>query len=160
MNARRLLAGLALVLSVFGAAPALAADPVPDRAAVENRARELGRELRCLVCQNQSIEDSDAPLAADLRAIVREKLMAGDDESQIKRFLVERYGDFVLLKPPFKIETLLLWGLPLLGLAAGVLVARRAMRRAAAGPRAPATADLSAEEQARLQKLLDDRHLT
>jgi cytochrome c-type biogenesis protein CcmH len=79
---------------------------------LEARARELSSQLRCLVCQNQSIDDSQAPLAKDLRVIVRERLVAGEDDATIMAYLVQRYGDFVLLKPPFKFETLLLWLMP------------------------------------------------
>jgi cytochrome c-type biogenesis protein CcmH len=97
--------------------------------ALETRARALSSELRCLVCQNQSIDDSQAPLAKDLRLLVRERLTAGDNDKQILDYLKARYGDFVLLKPPFRIGTWLLWGTPLLVLMAGlaglVLMERR-----------------------------------
>lgn len=121
--------------------------------ALEARARALSAHLRCLVCQNQSIDDSDAPLAKDLRLLVRERLVAGDNDAEVTSFLVARYGEFVLLKPPFAMHTLLLWLTPLLLLlaaAAGIgwrlVAARRALT-----PAAPLTAD----EQRRLAGLLD-----
>ena len=118
--------------------------------ALEARARALSTELRCLVCQNQSIDDSNAPLARDLRLIVREKLVAGESEDAILAFLVARYGEFVLLKPRFTMATALLWLGPFLVLLAGgigiVLVARR--RRVAEN-----STPLSADEQARLDLL-------
>ncbi len=130
---------------------AWALDPteqLPDPAQ-EQRAREIGRELRCLVCQNQSIEDSDADLARDLRRIVREQVAAGQGNSQVMAYLHARYGDFVLLRPPFNAGTALLWATPVLALGAGLLL-MLAMRRR----RPPATpAALSAEEQARLAEL-------
>jgi len=142
-----------LVLSMWGAYPAHAVQPdeiLPD-AALESRARNLSRELRCMVCQNQSIDDSDAPLARDLRLLVRERLTAGDTDTQIFDFLVARYGDFVLLKPRFTWHTALLWLLPLLVLMAGAaaLLALRRRQRMAAIPIA-----LSEEEEARVAALL------
>lgn len=106
-------------------------DEVLTNPQLEARARALSTELRCLVCQNQSIDDSAAPLARDLRLLVRERLTAGDSDAAVKEYLVARYGDFVLLKPPFKSETLLLWLTPpavlLLG-GIGALSARRHRR--------------------------------
>ena len=107
---------------------------LPDPA-LETRARNLSRELRCMVCQNQSIDDSDAPLARDLRLLVRERLKAGDSDTQIVDFLVARYGDFVLLKPRFTSHTALLWLLPFLVLIAGAAaLAGAAPAAAIAGP--------------------------
>ena len=106
-----------VALSMLGAYSAHAVQPdevLPDTA-LETRARNLSRELRCMVCQNQSIDDSDAPLARDLRLLVRERLKAGDSDTQILDFLVARYGDFVLLKPRFTCHTALLWLLPRAG---------------------------------------------
>jgi cytochrome c-type biogenesis protein CcmH len=112
-------------------------------------------ELRCLVCQNQSIDDSNAPLARDLRILVRERLQAGDSDDAVKRFLVARYGEFVLLRPPFGVHTLLLWLAPLtILLAAGGAIAWRLRRSAATTLQ---TGALTAEEQARLEALLDDK---
>jgi cytochrome c-type biogenesis protein CcmH len=102
--------------------------------ALEARARTLSRELRCMVCQNQSIDDSDAPLARDLRLLVRERLTKGDSDQQVLDFLVARYGEFVLLKPRFEWRTLVLWvtppGVVIIGLAALYVFSRRRRRRA------------------------------
>jgi len=125
------------------AAPA-AADP-----ALEQRVMMLAAELRCLVCQNQTIADSSAPLAEDLRNQVREKIRAGQSDAQIIDFMVERYGDFVLYRPPVKATTLLLWFGPLLLLAAGGLVLLRRLRR-----RPAPEPELSAAERERARKLL------
>ena len=118
---------------------------------LEARARAISRDLRCLVCQNQSIDDSDADLARDLRLLLRQRLVAGDSDDQAKQFLVDRYGDYVLLRPPFKGTTLLLWGGPLLLLLGAALAARGVFRHK---PQAPAP--LSEDEKARLDRLLKD----
>src|SRR3954465_14965648 len=103
-----MLCSLLLPQTSFAVTPdELLKDPV-----LESRARALSGELRCMVCQNQSIDDSDAPLAKDLRLLVRERLVAGDSDAQVKDFLVERYGDFILLKPPLEWRTLVLWTAP------------------------------------------------
>src|SRR5512145_945056 len=125
---------LAIAFLWLSALPALAVQPdeVLSDPALEARARALSGELRCLVCQNQSIDDSNAPLARDLRILLRERIQAGDSDDEVKQFIVGRYGSFVLLKPPFGPATLLLWLTPaaLLAGAAGVLVHRfRAARR-------------------------------
>jgi cytochrome c-type biogenesis protein CcmH len=135
------------------AAPAFAVQPdeiLPDPA-LESRARALSRELRCMVCQNQSIDDSDAPLARDLRILVRDRLKAGDSDRQVIDFLVDRYGEFVLLKPRFAWHTLALWSAPALVLVIGILALIMARRRAASA----APAGLTPEEQRRLDTLLD-----
>jgi cytochrome c-type biogenesis protein CcmH len=122
--------------------------------AQEVRARELSRDLRCMVCQNQSIDDSDASLARDLRLLVRERIAAGDTNSQVLDFLVARYGEFVLLKPRFKSETLLLWLLPPLVLIGGGLVLwTHGRRKAQAQP--DSAFKLSADEEERLRQLVD-----
>ena len=127
------------------------ADPVK-----ESRARDLSRELRCMVCQNQSIDDSEAPLARDLRLLVRERIAAGDSDAQVIDFLVARYGEFVLLKPRLKPHTLLLWLLPPLALAGGGLAlwtyGRRRSKSAASEEQS--LLELSADEKARLQRLI------
>ena len=97
--------------------------------AMEARARNLERDLRCLVCQNQSIEESDAPLARDLRVILRQRIEAGDSDEAAVAWIVERYGDYVLLKPPLRGDTIMLWGAPVVALAAGALVVSLALRR-------------------------------
>jgi cytochrome c-type biogenesis protein CcmH len=130
---------------------------LPD-AALEGRARTLSKELRCMVCQNQSIDDSDAPLARDLRLIVRERLKEGDSDRQVIDFLVARYGEFVLLKPRLALHTALLWfGPPALlcgGALALVLIARRRSKRGPDDQVKPEGGNLSAAEQARLAELL------
>ena len=143
-----------LLLALFLlAAPALAVQPDERLAdpALEARARALSRELRCIVCQNESIDDSNATLAKDIRVLLRERLSAGDSDAQAKAFLVARYGDFVLLRPPLRFGTILLWAAPALALLAGgwaALAAARRNRRFAS-----ADAPLTAEEQARLDAL-------
>jgi len=118
---------------------------------LEARARVISRDLRCLVCQNQSIDDSDAELARDLRLLLRQRLLAGDTDQQAKQYLVDRYGDYVLLKPPFKGTTLALWlGPPALLLAGCALAFAAARKRRPSASAAP----LTAEEKARLEKLL------
>ena len=145
---------LALALAALSwAAPARAVQPdemLPDPA-LEARARNLSRELRCMVCQNQSIDDSDAPLARDLRVLVRDRLKAGDDDKQVLDFLTARYGDFVLLKPRFTWETAALWGTPaalLLFGGLGLFIFLRRRWPAAASP------GLTAAEQARVEEIL------
>jgi cytochrome c-type biogenesis protein CcmH len=120
--------------------------------ALEARARHLSEELRCMVCQNQSIDDSEAPLAHDLRVLVRQRLEAGDSDRQVLDYLVARYGDFVLLRPPFKPETLLLWTLPPIALLAGFGALLIMARRRKAVPLKPQA--LSKEEQERLATLV------
>jgi cytochrome c-type biogenesis protein CcmH len=139
-----------LVVIALASTPALAVQPdeVMKNPALEARARALSEELRCLVCQNQSIDDSDAPLARDIRLLIRERIGQGESNDAVRAYLVSRYGDFILLKPPLKPETLLLWLSPALTLGLGVAVALIARRRA---PRL--TPALSAEEEARLAAL-------
>ena len=139
-------------LSLIAPLAAYQPDEVLKDPALEARARDLSQELRCLVCQNQSIDDSDAPLARDLRILVRDRLKAGDSDAAVKDFVVARYGEFVLLKPTFGLHTFLLWALPFLLLAAGILLIynKRSVQTASnAQPKA-----LSAEEKAKLDKLL------
>ena len=153
-----LAAGLALSGGV-AAPPALAApqpDEILDDPALEQRARALSANLRCLVCQNQSIDDSDAPLARDLRVLVRERLVEGYSDDEIEAFVVARYGEFVLFRPPFNASTVLLWGSPVLVLGAGALGLFFAIRRRRDG--APVVqADLTAQERAELDRILADR---
>jgi len=121
---------------------------------LEARARNISEDLRCLVCQNQSIDDSDADLAHDLRLLVRQRLLAGDSNEQVKQYLVSRYGDYVLLNPPFKASTVVLWlGPPFFFLAALFIVSvfYRRRHQADTDPSRP----LSSEEQQRLAKVLD-----
>jgi cytochrome c-type biogenesis protein CcmH len=139
----------------LAAASALAVEPGERLAdpALEARARALSGELRCLVCQNQSIDDSNADLAHDLRVLIRERLSAGDSDAQVLQFMVHRYGDFILLRPPVKPDTYLLWFGPFVVLALGALGAALYLRRSRRAPQ-QAPAPLSPDEQRRLQKLL------
>jgi cytochrome c-type biogenesis protein CcmH len=138
------------------AAYAVQPDEIMSDPAKEARARDLSRELRCMVCQNQSIDDSEAPLARDLRLLVRERIAAGDSDGQVIDFLVARYGEFVLLKPRLELHTLLLWLLPPLVLGGGGVAlwmhSRRRARSTAADD--PDLFKLTAEEEARLQRLI------
>jgi cytochrome c-type biogenesis protein CcmH len=142
--------------SVLAAAhPALAVQPdeVLSDANLEARARALSRELRCMVCQNQSIDDSDAPLARDLRVLVRERLTKGDSDTQVMDYLVSRYGEFVLLKPPFEWHTAILWLTPLFAVVAGAIAMLAAIRRRRGGTSPPLPLD--PEEERRLREVLD-----
>jgi cytochrome c-type biogenesis protein CcmH len=150
---KRLAAGLALVLL---ASPALAVRPDEMLAdpALESRARALSQGLRCLVCRNESIDDSDAELAHDLRVLLRDRLTAGDSDDQAVAYIVARYGEFVLLNPTTQGANLILWGAGPAALLAGAWLAFSVTRRRA---RAPEPAELSAEDQARIKALLEDR---
>jgi cytochrome c-type biogenesis protein CcmH len=145
MKLRLVLAALLLCASQ---AYAVTPDEMLSDPRLEARARVIGKELRCLQCQNQSIDDSDAPLAHDLRLVVRQRLSAGDSDAEVKQYVVARYGTYVLLKPPFDPETYLLWFGPLLLLAAGGAAVFHFYRRRPA-PLAP----LSEDERARLDTL-------
>jgi cytochrome c-type biogenesis protein CcmH len=146
---RRLLSAVFLVLLV--AAPALAVQPdeVLTNPALEGRARALSAGLRCLVCQNQSIDDSEAPLARDLRLLIRERLVKGDTDDQVVNFIVDRYGEYVLLKPRFEARTILLWAGPFVVLLFAGLYLLATARRPSADREAP----LTPEEQAALERL-------
>jgi cytochrome c-type biogenesis protein CcmH len=154
---RRTLGMISLALSLL-AAPAFAVQPdeILSDPVLEGRARTLSQELRCMVCQNQSIDDSDAPLAKDLRVLVRERLTAGDSDNQVIDFLVARYGEFVLLKPRLSAHTALLWLAPfsVVLLGAWGLVSLWRRRRTESAPET-AQAPLSAAEQARVSELLE-----
>ncbi len=139
--------------------PALAVQPDERLAdpALESRARALSTDLRCLVCQNQSIDDSDAPLAKDLRLLVRERLQAGDSDTQVMSFIVDRYGEFVLLRPSFGWHTLLLWLAPVFVLAGGIALAYRTLHRTQERSAATSSSDerpLTAEEKKELDRLM------
>lgn len=153
---KRLAAALFVALIVAApAAQAVQPDEVMPDAGQELRARNLSREIRCMVCQNQSIDDSDAPLARDLRVLVRERIGKGDSDAQVLDFLVARYGEFVLLKPRFELHTLLLWLVPPLVLGGGgIALWVRGRRRAAHAGETPAQPPLTPEEEARLARLL------
>jgi cytochrome c-type biogenesis protein CcmH len=141
------------VMSASSPAYAVQPDEIMADPVKEARARELSRELRCMVCQNQSIDDSEAPLARDLRLLVRERISAGDTDAQVIDFLVARYGEFVLLKPRLEPHTLLLWLLPPLVLAGSGLALWMHGRRSRA-PAPEAAVGLTADEEARLASLM------
>jgi cytochrome c-type biogenesis protein CcmH len=149
----RLLLALAFAVAMApGLAHAVRPDEMLADPGLEARAREVGSELRCLVCRNQSIDDSDADLAHDLRVLVRERIKDGDSNDQVVAYVRARYGDFVLLRPPFEIATLLLWGGPLLILLLGGLaIARLYCRTEDVAP-----PPLSAEERRRLAAVLGE----
>ena len=152
MSARLSLTSIILLLALLfaGAAQAVKPDEVLADPALEARARALSEGLRCMVCQNQSIDESDADLARDLRILVRQRLVAGDSDQQVMDYVVSRYGEFVLLKPRFDLRNALLWGTPLLLLlVGGVFIVLTARSR-----RALATKSLSADEQAALDAIL------
>ncbi len=148
---RRRLAALAFLVISAASAHAVEPDEILPDPALEARARALSSGLRCMVCQNQSIDDSHATLARDLRLLVRERLRAGDSDEAIRDALVARYGDFVLLKPPLNGRTALLWGLPFVLLGSGALGLLLARRHTV--PPSPVV-PLSADEQAQLDRLL------
>jgi cytochrome c-type biogenesis protein CcmH len=140
-------------LVAFSPAYPVQPDEIMSDPAKEARARDLSRELRCMVCQNQSIDDSEAPLARDLRLLVRERIAAGDSDAQVMDFLVARYGEFVLLKPRLTSHTLLLWLLPPLALAGGALALwMHSRRRTKVDEELPG---LSIEEEARIERLIE-----
>lgn len=151
----RLLAALAVLLALaltpIGVAHAVS-DPAEmlHNPALERRAEALGDQLRCLVCQNESVEQSNADLAKDIRKIIRQHIAAGETDKQVVAWLVARYGDFVRLSPPFDAMTLLLWGAPVIAVAAGAGVALLAARRRTVPP-----APLSEAERRRVAELLD-----
>ena len=149
-----LLGVLLMLMLVTSLVKAVEPDEVLQDKALEARARHISEGLRCLVCQNQSIDDSAAPLAKDLRVLVRERLKAGDTDQQIEDFVVARYGEFVLLKPRFEPHTFLLWfATPVVFIIALLIVAFAYRRRSAV----PTTAALSDAEELRLRHLLEDR---
>jgi cytochrome c-type biogenesis protein CcmH len=148
----RALVIVALCLGWAGPGRAVQPDEVLPNAGLEHRARAISGGLRCLVCQNQSIDDSDAPLARDLRILVRERLVAGDSDAAVQDFVVARYGDFVLLRPPFTIRTVALWAGPFLILLFGLAFVWRSGRRMK--PLGQAAAPLSPAEQARIAALM------
>jgi cytochrome c-type biogenesis protein CcmH len=155
---KRILVGLVAVIWIAGLSAACAVQPDEIMAdpVKESRARDLSRELRCMVCQNQSIDDSEAPLARDLRLLVRERIAAGDSDEQVIDFLVARYGEFVLLKPRLNSHTWLLWLLPPLALAGGgfALWAHNRRRSRSGAVEDESLFKLSADEESRLERLI------
>ena len=148
MNWRGLLAALAGVLCIAAASDP--AERLPDPAQ-EARARAIFEDVRCLVCQNESIDDSEAGLAADLRRVVREQVRQGRTDAEIKHFLTDRYGEFVLLTPAFNVGNLALWGGPFLAAALGIVLLLRRLRNRSEGE--ALSDELSAEETERVQRL-------
>jgi cytochrome c-type biogenesis protein CcmH len=158
---RSIVVALGMALALIAAHPALAVQPdeVLKDPVLETRARELSRELRCMVCQNQSIDDSDAPLARDLRVLVRERLSAGDSNPQVIDYLVARYGEFVLLRPRFEWHTLVLWLAGPVILAVGAIALFLAVRRRKdTSPAAMIAAEpkLTPEQEAKLARLVKE----
>ncbi|MBO6541751.1 MAG: cytochrome c-type biogenesis protein CcmH [Alphaproteobacteria bacterium] len=149
-----LLSVLALSLSMISIARAVEPGEALTDPVLEERARGLSQGLRCLVCQNQSIDDSDAPLARDLRLLVRERIAAGDSDSDVLDFVVARYGEFVLLKPRFNARTYLLWAVPALVLIVGGLIVLLNIRKAKATSVPEA---LTEAEKERLAEIVNDR---
>jgi cytochrome c-type biogenesis protein CcmH len=154
---RTLCVMLATILCGIGT-PSLSVQPdeILADSRLEARARDLSRELRCMVCQNQSIDDSDAPLARDLRLLVRERLMAGDSDSQVLDFLTARYGEFVLLKPRWGWGTAILWIAPAALLLLGVIWLAALLLRGGRGQAAGGEPELSEAERMRLARLIGD----
>ena len=152
---RRILLGFVLALGLGGGALAVTPGEMLGDPVLEARARALSAELRCMVCQNQSIDDSDAPLAHDLRVLLRERIAAGDSDEAVIDFLVARYGEFILLTPRFSARTALLWAAPFVLLVAGGVAAFGLMRRRRASPVAPGS--LSQEETAALDRILSEK---
>src|SRR5450432_2236137 len=146
-----------VVLALFGATPlyAVQVDEILPDPALESRAREISHELRCMVCQNQSIDDSEAPLARDLRLLVRERLKAGDSDTQVVDFMVARYGEFVLLRPRMSWHTAILWAAPLTILVIGLFAISFSVLRRSARTPMPEAATLSEAEQMRLRAIQD-----
>ena len=154
--AMKFLHALSLLAALLVSSQVLAVEPdeVLSNPALEARARAISKQLRCMVCQNESIDESQAPLARDLRILVRQRIMAGDSDAQIINFLVSRYGEFILLKPPLSWNTLALWGAPPGLLILGILMIVVVERRRAAGRPAGAAAGLTAAEEARVAEIL------
>jgi cytochrome c-type biogenesis protein CcmH len=144
-----------VALALFGATPlrAVQVDEILPDARLEARARAISQDLRCMVCQNQSIDDSEAPLARDLRLLVRERLKAGDSDTQVVDYMVARYGEFVLLKPRMSWHTAILWGAPLTILIIGLLAIGFSVLRRSAGPALPEVAALSESERLKLNAI-------
>ncbi len=154
---RLMVAVLMSIALLAGGVVALEPEEILDDPVLEDRARALSATLRCVVCQNQSIDESNAGIASDMRRLVRQRLVAGDSDAEVRQYLVDRYGDYVLLRPPVSRQTLILWGAPaaliVFGMLTLLIVARGRSRAAAAVP-------LSDDERKRLAKLLAGKPLT
>lgn len=159
MSGRRAFLGMLLSLAVFTSyAHAVTPDEVLQDPALETRARAISQLLRCVVCQNQSIDNSNAPLAHDLRVIVRERLASGDTDKQAIDFIVHRYGNFVLLNPPMQLDTLPLWGGPALFLLIAAIGFGRYLRRRSADQATEMPTALTTIEQQQIDELLSRRN--
>lgn len=145
---------LALLLAGGPSMAVLSPDEMLDDPQMEERAREIALEVRCLVCQNQSIDDSDAPLARDLRLLIRERLVAGDSDDEVMAYLEARYGEFVRMRPVFAPHTVLLWGAPVLLLTVGLIAVATTLRRRRTRVE-PAT--LTEAERRELDRLIDEK---
>jgi cytochrome c-type biogenesis protein CcmH len=154
---RRIASVLGFLLALSATSLAVTPQEVLQDPKLEARARALSQNLRCLVCQNQSIDDSDAELAHDLRVLLRERLTAGDTDEQAIGFMVARYGNFVLLKPPLQGDTLLLWFGPALLLGGAAIVFGLYLRRKGAADIGESARPLAAEEQGRIEAILSER---
>lgn len=150
----RIICAITLIFAFSLQAVALNPDEVLDNPVLEERARELSKEIRCLVCQNQSIDDSDAQLAKDLRVLVREQLVEGKSDQEILDFLVLRYGEFVLLKPQFTIQNMILWVLPLIAFIGGIFLIRGLFKKRDEEELTPSVEALSDAEKDELAKIL------
>jgi cytochrome c-type biogenesis protein CcmH len=151
---RAVVAAFMLTFAFAGPSIAVTPDEMLNDPVLESRARDISQHLRCVVCQNQSIDDSSAPLAHDLRVLVRDRLTAGDSNAQALNYIVDRYGNFVLLKPPFQFNTLLLWLGPLLFFVLAGYAFLRAVQRQDAAPVGEAATDLTPDERRRLKALM------
>jgi cytochrome c-type biogenesis protein CcmH len=153
---KRLVQAAALLAALFVSVAAWAVEPkeMLSDPALEARARGLSQNLRCMVCQNESIDDSGAPLAHDLRVLVRERIKAGDSDTQVMDFLVARYGEFILLKPPLSWHTAALWGLPPAAVLLGIVMLIVAARRRSAATAAAPIMSLTPAEEKRVAELL------
>jgi cytochrome c-type biogenesis protein CcmH len=161
MTGCRVLLVMSVALAVFtSCAHAVTPDEVLQDPALETRARAISQLLRCVVCQNQSIDDSNAPLAHDLRIIVRERLVSGDTDKQAIDFIVHRYGNFVLLNPPMQLDTLALWGGPALFLLIAAMGFGRYLRRRSKDQATETPAALTTIEQEQIAELLSRRNPT
>jgi cytochrome c-type biogenesis protein CcmH len=161
MSGCRAFLGMLVILVAFTAvAHAVTPDEVLQDPELEMRARTISQVLRCVVCQNQSIDDSNAPLAHDLRVLVRERLASGDTDEQALDFIVARYGNFVLLNPPMQLNTLALWFGPALFVLIAAVGFGNYVRRRSADRVTQAQLPLTGTEQKRIDELLDERNLT
>ena len=160
MSGRHVFLAMLVVAAFTASAPAVTPDEVLQDPKLEMRARAISQNLRCVVCQNQSIDDSNAPLAHDLRVLVRERLASGDTDEKALDFIVARYGNFVLLKPPMQLNTLALWVGPAFFLLIAAIGFGLYLRRRSADQATLTPASLNATEQRQIDELLSERSST